>query len=85
MFLDDLGRNLKPARALGMATIRVRDALTALRELERIVGVQLVGEEEEEEMLAKSLTGQAEGGRGVVMKSKHSSVKGLELRYHSKL
>ena len=85
MFLDDLGRNLKPAQALGIKTIQVKNALTALRELEKIVGVQLVGEEEEE-MLVNSLTGQTEGGRKVVMKTTHSSVKRLELRaLHSKL
>lgn len=33
VFLDDLGINLKPARALGMATIKVTDPDAALREL----------------------------------------------------
>ena len=42
VFLDDLGRNLKPARDLGMETIRVRDPLVALRELEHRLGEQLV-------------------------------------------
>ena len=51
VFLDDLGRNLKPAREMGMATVRVRETETALRELGawvgvRLVGVRLVGEEE---------------------------------------
>jgi len=32
-FLDDIGMNLKPARALGMATIKVDDPDRALREL----------------------------------------------------
>jgi putative hydrolase of the HAD superfamily len=41
VFLDDLGVNLKPARALGMATIKVTDTATALSELEAIVGVPL--------------------------------------------
>src|SRR5262249_15776587 len=41
VFLDDLGVNLKPARALGMHTIKVIDAETALRELEAALEVQL--------------------------------------------
>jgi putative hydrolase of the HAD superfamily len=38
VFLDDLGVNLKPARAMGMATIKVADPGEALAELERLVG-----------------------------------------------
>lgn len=38
VFLDDLGVNLKPARAMGMATIKVGDPAVALQELEQIVG-----------------------------------------------
>lgn len=41
VFLDDLGVNLKPARALGMATIKVVDPAVALAELEAIVGYPL--------------------------------------------
>ena len=41
VFLDDLGVNLKPARALGMATIKVTDTSTALTELEAVVGIAL--------------------------------------------
>jgi putative hydrolase of the HAD superfamily len=41
VFLDDLGVNLKPARQLGMRTIKVTDAEVALRELEDIVGFPL--------------------------------------------
>ena len=41
-FLDDIGRNLKPARALGMATIKVDDPDQALRELSTLVGFALV-------------------------------------------
>jgi putative hydrolase of the HAD superfamily len=41
-FLDDIGGNLKPARALGMATIKVDDPVTALRELSAVVGFPLV-------------------------------------------
>jgi putative hydrolase of the HAD superfamily len=38
VFLDDLGINLKPARALGMTTIKVSDPTEALRELEQALG-----------------------------------------------
>jgi putative hydrolase of the HAD superfamily len=41
VFLDDLGINLKPARAMGMATIKVGDPAVALDELETIVGFPL--------------------------------------------
>jgi putative hydrolase of the HAD superfamily len=41
VFLDDLGVNLKPARALGMTTIKVTDAATALAELETVLGFPL--------------------------------------------
>ncbi|MCZ6464412.1 MAG: HAD family phosphatase [Proteobacteria bacterium] len=41
VFLDDIGRNLKPARALGMVTIKVDDPATALADLERVVGFAL--------------------------------------------
>ncbi len=41
VFLDDLGVNLKPARALGMQTIKVIDPSDALIELEAIVGIPL--------------------------------------------
>ena len=41
VFLDDLGINLKPARALGMATIKVADPDRALAELEGLTGLQL--------------------------------------------
>ena len=41
VFLDDLGVNLKPARALGMTTIKVTDPETALAELEAVVGIPL--------------------------------------------
>jgi putative hydrolase of the HAD superfamily len=37
VFLDDLGVNLKPARALGMRTIKVTDPDQALVELEQIL------------------------------------------------
>jgi putative hydrolase of the HAD superfamily len=41
VFLDDLGVNLKPARAMGMQTIKVDDPAVALSELEAIVGITL--------------------------------------------
>lgn len=41
VFLDDIGANLKSARALGMATIKVVDELEALRELEALVDLRL--------------------------------------------
>jgi putative hydrolase of the HAD superfamily len=41
VFLDDLGVNLKPARALGMTTIKVVDPDDAIAELEAVVGFPL--------------------------------------------
>jgi putative hydrolase of the HAD superfamily len=41
VFLDDLGINLKPAKAMGMRTIKVTDPDDALAELEAIVGFPL--------------------------------------------
>lgn len=43
VFLDDLGINLKPARAMGMQTIKVVDPEGALAELETILGIALGG------------------------------------------
>ena len=43
VYLDDLGINLKPARDLGMRTIKVGDAAPALAELERHLGFALGG------------------------------------------
>ena len=40
-FLDDLGLNLKAARALGMTTIKVESLPVALAELSRVVGIAL--------------------------------------------
>ena len=40
-FLDDLGVNLKPARAMGMATIKVDDPDEAIADLEAVVGFPL--------------------------------------------
>jgi putative hydrolase of the HAD superfamily len=41
VFLDDLGINLKPARALGMTTIKVTDPDLALAELEQTLGFDI--------------------------------------------
>jgi putative hydrolase of the HAD superfamily len=41
VFLDDLGTNLKPAREMGMVTIKVTDADAALAELETVLGIPL--------------------------------------------
>lgn len=38
VFLDDLGINLKPARAMGMTTIKVLDGGQALEDLEEVIG-----------------------------------------------
>lgn len=43
VFLDDIGRNLKPARALGMHTIKVDDPGEALDALEAVLGFPLRG------------------------------------------
>ena len=40
VFLDDLGINLKPARAMGMATIKVIDPEDAIKELYEILGIR---------------------------------------------
>jgi putative hydrolase of the HAD superfamily len=41
VFLDDLGVNLKPARALGMTTIKVGDPAVAIAELGAVLGLDL--------------------------------------------
>ncbi|MEJ7800507.1 MAG: HAD-IA family hydrolase [Ilumatobacter sp.] len=41
VFLDDLGINLKPARAMGMTTIKVLGAERAITDLEAVLGVTL--------------------------------------------
>lgn len=41
VFLDDLGTNLKGAKALGMTTIKVDETLRALDELEQVLGFAL--------------------------------------------
>ena len=44
IYLDDLGVNLKPARAMGMTTIKVESAAQAIAELENVLGVKLRNE-----------------------------------------
>jgi putative hydrolase of the HAD superfamily len=41
VFLDDLGINLKPARAMGMTTIKVLSAEQAIADLESTLGISL--------------------------------------------
>jgi putative hydrolase of the HAD superfamily len=41
VYLDDLGVNLKPARDMGMATIKVLNAPQAIAELEAAIGLSL--------------------------------------------
>ena len=45
MFLDDLGRNVRSAREVGMTAVKVRETEIALRELETLLGVRLLLEE----------------------------------------
>ena len=41
VYLDDLGSNLKPARTMGMHTIKVDNPEVALAELEAVLGISL--------------------------------------------
>ena len=41
VFLDNFETNLQPAREMGMVTIFVRDIDAALKELEKVTGVQV--------------------------------------------
>jgi putative hydrolase of the HAD superfamily len=41
IYLDDLGVNLKPARTMGMATIKVESGAQAIAELENLTGMTL--------------------------------------------
>jgi putative hydrolase of the HAD superfamily len=41
VYLDDLGVNLKPARKMGMTTIKVLNAAQAITELETATGLEL--------------------------------------------
>jgi len=42
VYLDDLGGNLKPARAMGMTTIKVQSGQQAIAELETATGMKLI-------------------------------------------
>src|SRR5262249_40366751 len=42
-FLDDIGANLKTARTLGLATIKVTEPRAALSELSALLGFDLLG------------------------------------------
>jgi len=42
VLLDDLGSNLKPARAMGMTTIKVESGPQAIAELEAVTGMKLI-------------------------------------------
>jgi len=41
VYLDDIGSNLKPARAMGMHTIKVDNPAVAIAELEAVLGISL--------------------------------------------
>ena len=41
IYLDDLGMNLKPAKAMGMATIKVESGPQAITELEKLLNMKL--------------------------------------------
>ena len=41
IYLDDLGVNLKPARAMGMKTIKVESGPQAIAALEKLTGMNL--------------------------------------------
>jgi len=41
VFLDDLGVNLKPAKAMGMTTIKVLEPKQAISDLEAVLGISL--------------------------------------------
>ncbi len=41
VFLDDLGINLKPAKAMGMTTIKVLTAAQAINDLESVLSIRL--------------------------------------------
>ena len=42
VFLDDLGINLKPAKNLGMKTIKVINSTDALRELQKLISIKIL-------------------------------------------
>eukprot|EP01102_Stenamoeba_stenopodia_P008200 TRINITY_DN2339_c0_g1_i2.p1 TRINITY_DN2339_c0_g1~~TRINITY_DN2339_c0_g1_i2.p1 ORF type:complete len:249 (+),score=59.93 TRINITY_DN2339_c0_g1_i2:31-747(+) len=56
VFLDDIGQNLKPAKELGMATIKVNDPIDALQQLESLLNVSLLSEKPTNKPIAKLLS-----------------------------
>jgi putative hydrolase of the HAD superfamily len=48
VYLDDLGGNLKPARAMGMTTIRVESGPQAIAELEAATGMTMLPSRQQE-------------------------------------
>ena len=42
VFLDDLGINLKPAKILGMETIKVINSTDALQELQKFISIKIL-------------------------------------------
>jgi len=44
VYLDDLGINLKPAKELGMATVKVVEPRAALQQLGELLGMNLIEE-----------------------------------------
>ena len=42
VFLDDLGINLRPAKILGMKTIKVIDSIDALQELQKLIPIEVI-------------------------------------------
>ncbi len=48
VYLDDLGGNLKPARAMGMTTIRVESGPQAIAELEQATGMTMLPSRQQE-------------------------------------
>lgn len=41
IFLDDSSQNLKPAREMGMTTILVKNPITALKDLQKVTGIDV--------------------------------------------
>lgn len=55
VFLDDLGRNVRGARDVGMSAVRVRDTELALRELGSLLGLEISDSCSSNHILLKSL------------------------------
>ena len=61
VFLDDIGENLKAAKALGIQTIKVSlgRAFEAVDQLEAVTGLQLAGDHPRIPILPKATTNRA--------------------------